>query len=440
MSKSAEEECREEVLNSGVLRLLRIRNPWGKVEWKGTFSSHSTLWTSRLRAMLCPQNKTSNDGTFWITYHDFLRRYATVDVCKAYSTGDWRVVCVRDDISRSTRGISAVSWFRLLIPPALEPVHLYISLVQASKRGGFAGDSTAKSYWYSDLSLLIHRMTPSGAYDCIAAVFTFPTRNSFPLEMHLDAGEYIVTVVRLNPSVIQDQSYYLHTYSNRAITLTKHPNTERKYSRSSICGVDINSAEVQLVSLLRSVSMGANPHGVTVSPICASDTAVVYAMRGNGINVLYACSLSGDSDSSVANWTGECASNFGECISVLSLNLTVNSRLKVITPYMYSGDGMMTSTIIHDITRRVEKSQCKLYFSSLPPCSVKILAVIYDQQCADAFELQDALYVQSADCYDVFGTNTHVEEKETLKAVLRVEKFVQSKENIVYPIYFGTYT
>lgn len=47
--------------NSGTLRLIRMRNPWGRQEWQGDLSS---IWTEKLKALL--EMGVKGDGTFWI--------------------------------------------------------------------------------------------------------------------------------------------------------------------------------------------------------------------------------------------------------------------------------------------------------------------------------------------------------------------------------------
>jgi hypothetical protein len=58
--------------DAGTIRLLKLRNPWGCREWKGAFGAGSEVWTSELRAAL-GGNVDAEDGTFWISYHDFLQ-------------------------------------------------------------------------------------------------------------------------------------------------------------------------------------------------------------------------------------------------------------------------------------------------------------------------------------------------------------------------------
>ena len=66
----------------GPLRLVKLRNPWGRTEWKGAFGARTEQWTSRLRREL--DQRDANDGAFWMLYDDFLAHFSTVDVCKTH--------------------------------------------------------------------------------------------------------------------------------------------------------------------------------------------------------------------------------------------------------------------------------------------------------------------------------------------------------------------
>ena len=61
---------------AGAARLVCLRNPWGKLEWKGDWSDGSRQWTPELRMMLCGGGggggggggDDDDDGTFWMEY------------------------------------------------------------------------------------------------------------------------------------------------------------------------------------------------------------------------------------------------------------------------------------------------------------------------------------------------------------------------------------
>ena len=66
------------------VRLLLLRNPWGKSEWKGDWSDSSSCWRKRPDVAAAVGNKRSNedDGRFWIQLPDFRQRFRTVDLCR----------------------------------------------------------------------------------------------------------------------------------------------------------------------------------------------------------------------------------------------------------------------------------------------------------------------------------------------------------------------
>ena len=65
-----------------TIRLVRIRNPWGKKEWNGDFSDNSNKWTTALRSTLGKGGFVKNDGTFWMSYEDMMQRFHHMDVAK----------------------------------------------------------------------------------------------------------------------------------------------------------------------------------------------------------------------------------------------------------------------------------------------------------------------------------------------------------------------
>lgn len=61
----------------GELRLLELRNPWGKQGWEGDWSDGSKLWTPEMMRKL--DYTFGDDGVFWISYADFLAHFRSIN-------------------------------------------------------------------------------------------------------------------------------------------------------------------------------------------------------------------------------------------------------------------------------------------------------------------------------------------------------------------------
>ena len=61
------------------LYLIKLRNPWGKNEWKGNWSDNSPKWTGDYIKYF--NYKKSNDGTLWIELNDFINYFNNTYIC-----------------------------------------------------------------------------------------------------------------------------------------------------------------------------------------------------------------------------------------------------------------------------------------------------------------------------------------------------------------------
>ncbi|XP_030354826.1 calpain-14 isoform X1 [Strigops habroptila] len=66
----------------GPENLVRLRNPWGKIEWKGDWSDSSYKWE-----LLSPKEKIllrkkKEDGEFWMSLQDFKIHFVDLMICK----------------------------------------------------------------------------------------------------------------------------------------------------------------------------------------------------------------------------------------------------------------------------------------------------------------------------------------------------------------------
>ncbi|CAE6382108.1 unnamed protein product [Rhizoctonia solani] len=80
-----------EALEVNGKQFVRIRNPWGKSEWKGPWSDGSKEWTGEWLARL-PElhHKFGDDGEFLMEYKDFLKTWTTVERSRLFTTG-WKL-------------------------------------------------------------------------------------------------------------------------------------------------------------------------------------------------------------------------------------------------------------------------------------------------------------------------------------------------------------
>eukprot|EP00741_Cyanophora_paradoxa_P014633 tig00020816_g14113.t1 len=66
-------------------RLLRVRNPWGRAEWKGPWSDGAPEWSEEILAEL--GYEFGDDGTFWIGWEDFTKEFTTLYLCRIFGEG-----------------------------------------------------------------------------------------------------------------------------------------------------------------------------------------------------------------------------------------------------------------------------------------------------------------------------------------------------------------
>ncbi|KAK3073270.1 hypothetical protein LTR53_005320 [Teratosphaeriaceae sp. CCFEE 6253] len=79
------------------LKLVKLRNPWGKTEWEGDWSDGSKLWTAKMMTTL--GHTFGDDGVFWMSYVDFLKHVPHINRVRLFDrtwkvSQDWTTVRV----------------------------------------------------------------------------------------------------------------------------------------------------------------------------------------------------------------------------------------------------------------------------------------------------------------------------------------------------------
>ncbi|PVD18345.1 hypothetical protein C0Q70_20894 [Pomacea canaliculata] len=75
------------VFNRDKIHMIRLRNPWGGIEWKGPWSDGSSEWKKVSEKDKKDLDLTFDEnGEFWMAFEDFCRYFTHVDVCHMMNT------------------------------------------------------------------------------------------------------------------------------------------------------------------------------------------------------------------------------------------------------------------------------------------------------------------------------------------------------------------
>uniref|UniRef100_A0A3B5Q6V0 Calpain-1 catalytic subunit n=1 Tax=Xiphophorus maculatus TaxID=8083 RepID=A0A3B5Q6V0_XIPMA len=144
----------EVVYRGNPTKLVRIRNPWGEVEWTGAWSDNSREWDSVDSSARSRLQNCSEDGEFWMSFTDFLREFTRLEICnltadalqdgrmKKWSTslfgGEWR----RGSTAGGCRNYPATFWlnpqYKIMLQhpdaPGKSDCSFLVALMQKDRR------------------------------------------------------------------------------------------------------------------------------------------------------------------------------------------------------------------------------------------------------------------------------------------------------------------
>ncbi|KAF2837664.1 cysteine proteinase [Patellaria atrata CBS 101060] len=161
-------------------RLLKLRNPWGKTEWKGPWSDGSEQWTPEWMRKL--EHTFGDDGVFWISYKDLLRNYQHFDRTRLFGS-EWIVTQQWTSLNVPWSVDYLESKFKITL---LKPSPVVIVLSQLDERywRGLEGE------YEFHLQFRLHK---EGEDDYIVrSNRAYYMRRSVSTELDLDAGNYTV--------------------------------------------------------------------------------------------------------------------------------------------------------------------------------------------------------------------------------------------------------
>ncbi|OPB41692.1 calpain-like protease [Trichoderma guizhouense] len=163
-------------------RLLRLKNPWGKGEWKGPWSDGSKEWTPEWLEKL--DHRFGDDGDFWIAYEDLLQKYQAFERTRLFDE-TWQVSQIWTTVNVPWMLDYHDTHFSLRIT---KPGPVVIVLAQLDDRY-FRG---LHGQYKFELAFRVHK---AGHEDyLVRSQAPYRMRRSVNVELDLEAGEYDIRV------------------------------------------------------------------------------------------------------------------------------------------------------------------------------------------------------------------------------------------------------
>lgn len=197
-------------LDSGH-RLLRLRNPWGQMEWTGDWSDASPLWSEaikdEIRAKLDNVDfSDADDGVFWMSFEDVLQHFASINVCLVRHPGlnrqPWtdarrvfhydleEVAATAEQTATSTAKPHEVFAYRVVAPMFLLQVSDRCQCVATVHQQDTRCEGAAP---YIDIGVSLLRADPTyGTFSLVTGSGNSTDRQHGTDEVTLEPGRYLV--------------------------------------------------------------------------------------------------------------------------------------------------------------------------------------------------------------------------------------------------------
>ncbi|KAM9424948.1 calpain-1 catalytic subunit [Pholidichthys leucotaenia] len=232
----------EVVYRGNLTKLVRVRNPWGEVEWTGAWSDNSREWDNVDRSVRSRLQNRSEDGEFWMSFSDFLREFSRLEICnltadalqvsqlKKWSSslfqGEWR----RGSTAGGCRNYPATFWlnpqFKIVLQhpdtPGKSDCSFLVGLMQKDRRRKRREGKDMETIGFALYEVPSEFVGKSGVHlkrefflthASSARSETFINLREVSSRLRLPAGEYIVVPSTFEPH--KEADFVLRVFSEQ---------------------------------------------------------------------------------------------------------------------------------------------------------------------------------------------------------------------------------
>lgn len=199
--------------------LLRIRNPWGRIEWNGSWSDKSQEWSALSES---DKEKTGlvidHEGEFWISIRDVMKYFDLVDLCHQ-EKGAMMAVLGEDKEQR--KGWSCYTYND--------------NWVHGVSDGG--SDRSSESYW-NNPQFIIDLEKETGKTTTIVSLMEIMDRNKS--RMDIFTGFDVLKIESGTPCPLANENY------EKANLVFEKRATETEWRENTLC-MDLDSGKYVVI-------------------------------------------------------------------------------------------------------------------------------------------------------------------------------------------------
>ena len=197
--------------NTKIL-LIKIRNPWGHLEWKGDWSDSSELWTPELMAQA--GMKKEEEGVFFMCIEDYIKYYRNTVICKINESF----------IHSSYHFEQKKNSYNLIYFQIDSPLSGSFSIAQPLNRLMVINYS---NYEPSEVNIILAKILKN-EIEFIEGSSGNTDYETIEIPKHLENGEYLL-FIEINWLYDQLNLFNLSTYTDKVIKIEKISNEKFPY-------------------------------------------------------------------------------------------------------------------------------------------------------------------------------------------------------------------